>query len=331
MNNIVILSGNGNKPLAKEIALRATHQQPALAIVDTFPDGETKVQIDTNVRGGDVFIVQPTCPPTNNNLMELLLMIDACRRASADRITAVIPFYGYSRQDRKDQPRVPISAKLVANMLVTAGANRILTMDLHAPQIQGFFDIPVDHLYSLPVAHQRAGLHSKVYQTVVVSPDLGGMKRASAFAKAFNADLAIVSKSRVDATTTTADYIVGDVKGKYALLVDDMTETGGTLVNAARLLKERGAAGVSAFVTHALIDNDVARVRLKEAFRANELDFLYTTDTVPLNLDSPANTCFNFSTGGPRIIPLTVAGLFAEAIRRIHNKESVTQLFELGQ
>ncbi|NBQ69311.1 MAG: ribose-phosphate pyrophosphokinase [Nitrosomonadaceae bacterium] len=327
---MVVLSGNGNKPLAREIALRVNGGEPSKAIVDTFPDGETKVQIDSNVRGGDVFIIQPTCPPTNNNLMELLLMIDACRRASADRITAVIPFYGYSRQDRKDQPRVPISAKLVANMLVAAGADRILTMDLHAPQIQGFFDIPVDHLYSLPVAHRGVSTRPGA-QLVVVSPDLGGMKRASAFAKAFNADLAIVSKSRVDASTTTADYIVGNVKGCYALLVDDMTETGGTLVNAAKLLKEHGAVGVSAFVTHALIDNDLARARLRDAFRVGDLDFLYTTDTVPLDLEAARNVYFNFPTGGPRVVPFTVAGLFAEAIRRIHNKESVTQLFELGR
>src|SRR5437667_1244271 len=234
-----IFTGSAHRSLAQQIA-DAIGVPLGEATVTSFPDGETFVKINENVRGRDVFIVQPTCPPTNQNLMELLIMVDAARRASADRITAVIPFFGYARQDRKDQPRVPITAKLIANLLTAAGVNRVLTMDLHAQQVQGFFDIPVDHLYSMPVLikYLRQQLTGK---TVVVSPDLGGLKMASADAEALGANLAIVAKERKSATETEALYLIGDVENSDVLLVDDLTETAGTLTSAAELLKKRGA------------------------------------------------------------------------------------------
>src|SRR5271155_495366 len=210
------------------------------ATVDSFPDGETFVKINENIRGRDVFLVQPTCPPTNQNLMELLIMVDAAKRASAARITAVIPFFGYARQDRKDQPRVPITAKLVANLLVASGAHRILTMDLHAQQIQGFFDIPVDHLYAAPVFYRYLS-SLKLDNLLVVSPDVGGMKMASAYSQLLHTELAIVAKRRTSSTSVDSQYLVGDVEGRDVLLVDDLTETAGTLTAAAKLVKAHGA------------------------------------------------------------------------------------------
>ena len=258
-----IFSGSANRELAQRICDRigiALGQ----ATISSFPDGETYVRIEENIRGRDVFIIQPTSPPTNQHLMELLIMVDAARRASADRITAVIPFFGYARQDRKDQPRVPITAKLVANLLNAAGVSRVLTMDLHAQQVQGFFDIPVDHLYSLPVLikYLRKRLTRK---TVVVSPDVGGLKMASAYAEALGANLAIVAKQRKSATETEALYVIGEVEGADVLLVDDLTETAGTLTSAASILEEtrrarhlcrrfaRGAGGFG--------DSAVAKIR----------------------------------------------------------------------
>src|SRR6201994_3649040 len=231
------------------------------AIVDTFPDGETFVKINENIRGRDVFIVQPTCPPTNQHMMELLIMVDAARRASAARITAVIPFFGYARQDRKDKPRVPITAKLIANLLVAAGVHRVLTMDLHAQQVQGFFDIPVDHLYSMPVLikYLRQRL---TRQTVIVSPDVGGLKMASAYSETLGAGLAIVAKQRKSATETEALYVIGEVEGKDVLLVDDLTETAGTLCSAAETLKAQGALDIYAAVSHAvLVDMAIPRLQ----------------------------------------------------------------------
>ena len=233
-----IFAGNSNRPLADSICT-TIGIEPGKIMLKAFPDGETFAKIEENVRGEDVFVVQSSCPPTNHHLMELFIIIDALKRASADRITAVMPFYGYARQDRKDQPRVPISAKLVANLLVAAGANRILTMDLHAQQIQGFFDIPVDHLYASPVIFDYLK-YSKHNDLVVVSPDVGGLKMAHAYSEMLNADLAIVAKRRTSATNTESIGIIGDIKGKRALLVDDITETAGTPVNAAAILKEEG-------------------------------------------------------------------------------------------
>jgi ribose-phosphate pyrophosphokinase len=279
--------------------------------IKPFPDGETFVKINENVRGEDVFVVQPTCPPTNHNLMELFIMMDALRRASADRITAVLPYYGYARQDRKDQPRVPITAKLVANLLVAAGANRILTMDLHAQQIMGFFDIPVDHLYAAPVMYEY--LRGKnLKNLVVVSPDVGGLKMAYAYSQTLEASLAIVAKRRRSATEVESMAVIGEVRGKNALIVDDLAETAGTLVQAAQLLKKKGARQILACVSHAIL-NEVGIERL----RNSPIDELITTDTVL----RPAIRGVNITT-------LSVAGLLGEAIKRIHGNLSVNSLFE---
>ncbi len=283
------------------------------ATVDSFPDGETFVKINENVRGRDVFIVQATCPPTNQNLMELLIMVDAARRASAARITAVMPFFGYARQDRKDQPRVPITAKLVANLLVAAGVNRVTTLDLHAQQVQGFFDIPVDHLYAMPVLikHMR---EQGIQPEVVVTPDVGGIKMASAYAQALRADLAIVAKRRHSATEVEALHVIGDVADKTVLITDDLTESGGTLTGAAAILKKHGAKAVYVGVSHAVL-TPLAFDRLK----SSSIERLITTDSTPVN--------------APPGLPLSVvsiAGLLGEGIKRIHHDESVTSLFEIN-
>jgi ribose-phosphate pyrophosphokinase len=279
--------------------------------VSSFPDGETFVKIEENVRGEDVYIVQSTSPPTNHNLMEMFIMMDAVRRASASRITTVLPFYGYARQDRKDQPRVPITAKLVANLLVAAGANRVLTMDLHAQQIQGFFDIPVDHLYAAPVMYDYLK-QKNIPDLVVVSPDVGGIKMAHAYSQFLGASLAIVAKRRKSATEVESMTVIGEIRGKNVLMTDDLTETAGTLTTAAALLKRKGAKRIYACVSHALL-NDMGIDRL----RKSKIDELITTDTV----QRPA-------IDGVRITTLSVAGLLGEAIKRIHSNSSVTSLFE---
>lgn len=279
--------------------------------VSAFPDGETFVKIEENVRGEDVFLVQSSSPPTNQNLMEMFIMMDALRRASASRITAVLPFYGYARQDRKDQPRVPITAKLVANLLVAAGANRILTMDLHAQQIQGFFDIPVDHLYAAPVMYEYLKA-KQLPDLVVVSPDVGGLKMAHAYSQVLDAGLAIVAKRRKSATEIEAMTVIGEIRGKTVLMVDDLTETAGTLTTAAALLKRKGARRIYACVSHAIL-NDLGIQRLKNS----NIDELITTDTV-----------LRPAIDGVKITTLSVAGLLGEAIKRIHNNSSVTSLFE---
>jgi ribose-phosphate pyrophosphokinase len=269
------------------------------------------VKVEENVRGEDVFLVQSTSPPTNHHLMEMFIMMDALRRASALRITAVLPFYGYARQDRKDQPRVPITAKLVANLLVAAGADRVLTMDLHAQQIQGFFDIPVDHLYAAPVMYDY--LKKKQLQDlVVVSPDVGGLKMAHAYSQVLEAGLAIVAKRRKSATEIESMAVIGEIRGKSILMVDDLTETAGTLTAAATLLKKKGARRICACVSHAIL-NDLGIERL----RKSNIDELITTDTV-----------FRPPIEGVKITTLSVAGLLGEAIRRIHNNASVNSLFE---
>jgi ribose-phosphate pyrophosphokinase len=305
-----VFSGNSNRPLAEELC---QHIGVPLgqATVTSFPDGESFVRIEENVRGEDVFLVQSTCTPTNHHLMELLIMIDAARRASAHRITAVMPFYGYARQDRKDQPRVPITAKLVANLLVSAGANRVLTMDLHSQQIQGFFDIPVDHLFASPVFFKYLE-QMRGPDMVVFSPDVGGMKMAAAYAGILGAQLGMVWKKRTSATTVQAVNIVGDVAGKDVLLVDDITETAGTLVNAAKILREHGAKSVRAAVSHALL-SPMAYERLG----GGVIDELITTNTIPVEAR------------GLPIRVLSVASILGEAIKRINNNESVTSLFKV--
>ena len=307
-----IFSGTSNPPLARAIA-ESIGIELGKCTVSSFPDGETFVKIEENVRGEDVFLVQSTSPPTNHNLMEMFIMMDALRRASASRITAVLPFYGYARQDRKDQPRVPITAKLVANLLVAAGANRVLTMDLHAQQIQGFFDIPVDHLYAAPVMYEY--LRKKKWgEPVVVSPDVGGLKMAYAYSQVLEGSLAIVAKRRKSASEVESMAIIGEVRGKNALLVDDLTETAGTLTMAAALLKKKGAKKIVACVSHAIL-NEVGVERL----RKSAIDELITTDTVL----RPAISGVNITT-------LSVAGLLGEAIKRIHSNSSVTSLFEFN-
>ena len=279
--------------------------------IKPFPDGETFVKVEENVRGEEVFVVQPTSPPTNHNLMELFIMIDALRRASAARITAVLPFYGYARQDRKDQPRVPITAKLIANLLVAAGVNRVLTMDLHAQQIQGFFDIPVDHLYAAPVMYEYLRA-KKLNDLVVVSPDVGGLKMAHAYSQTLEASLAIVAKRRKSATEVESMAVIGEIRDKNVLLVDDLTETAGTLTQAATILKEEGAKQIMACVSHAIL-NDLGIERL----RKSGIDELITTDTV-----------LRPAIDGVKITTLSVAGLLGEAIKRIHSNSSVNSLFE---
>lgn len=305
-----IFSGTSNEPLARSICT-SIGAELGRCTVKSFPDGETFVKIEENVRGEDVFIVQSTSPPTNHNLMEMFIMMDAVRRASAMRITAVLPFYGYARQDRKDQPRVPITAKLVANLLVAAGAHRVLTMDLHAQQIQGFFDIPVDHLYAAPVIYDYVR-KQKISDLVVVSPDVGGLKMAHAYSQVLGTELAIVAKRRKNDLEVEAMTIIGDVQGKNILLVDDMTETAGTLTAAAGLLKKKGANRIMACVSHAIL-GEIGIERLKKS----DIDELITTDTV-----------FRPAIDGLKLTTLSVAGLLGEAISRIHNNSSVTSLFE---
>lgn len=306
-----IFCGNSNPQLAKEIC-QYLDVPLGEAIVKSFPDGESFVRINENIRGQDVFIIQSTCNPANQNLMELFIMIDAARRASASRITAVIPFYGYARQDRKDQPRVPITSKLVANLLVSAGANRVLTVDLHAQQIQGFFDIPVDHLYASPVLFEYLK-NIDTTNLTLFSPDVGGMKMASAYASMLKVPLGFIAKRRTDAETVEAVSLVGETEGRDILLVDDMTETAGTLCAAAELLKKHGARSVMAAVSHGVL-NDLGYERLSKGL----LDQLITTNTTPVEQRE-----------GVPITVLSVAELLGEGIKRIHNNLSVTGLFEI--
>ena len=310
-DKLFIFSGTANRKLAGNMA---SHLGIPLGDVEItrFPDGEIFVKYLQNIRNADIFIVQPICFTPNDNLMELLIMIDAARRASAQRITAVIPYYGYARQDRKDQPRVPITAKLVANLITVAGASRILTMDLHAQQIQGFFDIPVDHLYASPVIvpYIRERLGDNI---VVVSPDSGGVKMAHAYSDMLNAGLAVVSKRRIDASSVESSHLVGEVKDRICILTDDMTTTTGTLVSAAGLLKEEGAKEVYAAVSHCLI-NDVGRERLMNS----PIIELITTNGVPVTDDCEG-----------KIKVLCIAELLAKAIKYINGGLSVSSLFKV--
>jgi len=306
-----IFSGNSNPELAARI-VRYLGTSLGEVEIRRFPDGETFVKIQENIRGRDIFVVQSICRPPNENLMELLIMIDALKRASAARITAVLPFYGYGRQDRKDQPRVPITAKLVANLLEAAGANRLLTIDLHAQQIQGFFDIPVDHLYAAPI-FVKFLKEKKLKSPVVVSPDTGGVKVAYAYSQMLDCGLAIVAKQRKSPTEVEAITLVGEVDGCSAVMVDDLTTTASTLCAAANVLKDRGAKSIMAAVTHATItDAGVERIK------ASPITELIVTDTVPL-----------IETRGLQATVLSVDELLGEAIRRIHENQSVTSLFKL--
>ena len=312
MDKLAIFSGNANIALAKDICrdLKAKLQD---ALVGRFSEGEIRVKINENVRGKDVFVVQPTCPPSNDNLMELLIMIDALRRASAQRITAVIPYFGYARQDRKDQPRVPITAKLVANLLTTAGANRILTMDLHAGQIQGFFDIPVDHLFAVGIFIDYF-MRENSKDLVIVSPDVGGIKMARAYAKRMGAGLAIIDKRRASAEKTEVMHVMGDVEGKDAIIVDDMIATGSSLIEAAAVLKEYKAKSIQAAVSHGVLSGPA----IERIEKCKELEKLLITDSIPLE-DGRKH---------PKIEVLSIAELLGEAIKRIHNEESVSSLFD---
>ena len=313
MNGIAVLTGNANPKLAKSICDRLKVQLTDV-LVDRFSEGEIRVQIKQNIRGKDVFIIQPTCPPPNENLMELLIMIDAVRRASAQRITVVLPYYGYARQDRKDQPRVPITAKLVANLIVAAGADRVLTMDLHANQIQGFFDIPVDHLYAIHVLCDYF-VAKKLKDLVVVSPDVGGIKMARAYAKRLNATLAIVDKRRDTPTKTEVMHLLGNVKGKNAIIVDDMIATAGSLVEAVDALKAEGVKDVYATVSHGILSGPaIDRIKASKGLKE-----VVITDSIPLTKEKTID----------KIKVVSVATLLADAIKRIHNEESISILFDV--
>jgi ribose-phosphate pyrophosphokinase len=311
-SSIAVFTGNSNPALAEEIA-RHLHVPMGRADVARFSDGEVSVELMENVRGRDVFIVQPTCPPAEN-LMELLMMTDACRRASAKRITAVVPYFGYARQDRRPRAqRVAITAKLVANMIASAGVDRLLTVDLHADQIQGFFDIPVDNVYASPVLLGDAW-KQKYERMIVVSPDVGGVVRARALAKRLDdADLAIIDKRRPRPNESKVMNIIGEVSGRTCVLIDDMVDTAGTLCQAAKALKEEGAIKVVAYITHPVLSGAAI-----ERISKSVLDELVVTDTIPLTEDGRACT---------RIRQLSVAGLLAETIRRISDEESVSSLY----
>ncbi|HET6892910.1 MAG TPA: ribose-phosphate pyrophosphokinase [Pyrinomonadaceae bacterium] len=308
---IKIFCGNANPKLAEEIC-RQLGCDMGRAITTRFSDGEFNFQIDENVRGGDVFIVQPTCPPTDQHVMELLVMIDAFRRSSAERITAVVPYYGYARSDKKDRPRVPISAKLVANLITTAGTNRLLTIDLHAAQIQGFFDIPVDHLYAAPVmiGHYQENLLPNL---TVVAPDTGGAERARAYAKRLDAELALCDKRREKANVAEVMNVVGDVRGRSCLIVDDMCDTGGSLTKVAAALKDAGAARIHACFTHPVLSG-----RAIEQLQKSEIEQIIVTNTIPLR--DHACDC-------NKIKVLSIAPLLAKAIKSIHEETSVSSLF----
>jgi ribose-phosphate pyrophosphokinase len=310
LTKLKIFSGNANIPLAQEIC-DIMGVPLGKAKVKSFSDGEIMVEIGENVRGRDVHVIQSTCEPANNHLMELLVMIDALKRASSATITAVIPYFGYARQDRKVAPRTPITSKLVADLLTTAGADRVLTMDLHAGQIQGFFNIPVDHLYSAPVL--LADMKDRLGDVVVVSPDAGGTERARAFAKRLNADLAIIDKRRSGPNVCEVMNVIGDIEGRVCVIIDDMIDTAGTLCQAAKVLKEKGAKTVYACASHAVLSGP-AIDRINESC----LEEVLVTNTIPT--DGKSARCSKLRT-------VSVAGLLAETIKRIYGDESVSSLF----
>lgn len=312
VSEIKLFTGNANPALAARIA-RYLGIPLGQAKVGTFSDGEIHVEVGENVRGRDVFLVQSTCAPTNDNLMELLILTDACKRASAGRITAVVPYYGYARQDRKVAPRVPITAKLVADLMSSAGVDRVLTMELHAGQIQGFFDIPVDNLYSASLICDHLEREVDLTDAVVVSPDAGGVERARAIAKRIKASLAIIDKRRKAANVAEVMNIIGDVKGKTAILIDDMIDTAGTLTRGAAALKEAGAVDIYACATHPVLSGPAV-----DRINASPIKTVLVTDSIPLNEQAAASD---------RIAVVSVDALLAEAIRAIHHHDSVSRLF----
>jgi len=312
MDELKIFCGRANPALAQRISDYLNMPLGEVSITP-FPDGEILVRLEEDIRGRDVYIIQPTCSPVNESLMELLIFLDCARRASADRITAVIPYFGYARQDRKDAGRVPITAKLAANLISAAGADRTLAMDLHAAQIQGFFDIPVDNLLSEPVL-SRYFTELEMPNLTIVSPDVGNVKRATTYAQRLGADLAIVSKRRVSGTETEIGHIIGEVEGRSVLMVDDMISTAGTVCNAAKLVRDRGAKRIVVGATHAVLCGPAV-----ERLAASPIDEVVVTDTIPLTAETGATI------GKVKI--LSVAPLIGEAIRRIHNNESVSSLF----
>jgi ribose-phosphate pyrophosphokinase len=307
--SLELIAGNACPGLADDIAKELSIQRTS-ARVGRFPDGEIDVQIESNVRGADVFLVQSTSPPVNDNLMELLILIDAARRASATRITAVIPYFGYARKDRKDEGRVPITAKLCANLLAKAGADRVLTIDLHAAQIQGFFDMPVDHLYASPVL-TRHFREQRLHPLTVVAPDVGSSKMARGYANRLDGDLAIVDKRRLDAEKIEVGAIIGEVEGRHVLLVDDMISTAGSITEAARVCRENGAKTVRIAATHGVLCGPA-----RERLRAAPVEEIILTDTIPVD-----------TTGLPKLRVLRIAPLLAEAIMRVHTEQSLSVLF----
>ncbi len=309
-NKIQLFSGRANPDLAIKIVEYLGVSLGRMKVT-CFSDKEIYVEIEENVRGKDIFLLQPTCSPANENIMELLIMIDAFQRASARRITAVIPYYGYARQDKKDRPRVPISAKLVANLITTAGADRVLTMDLHSPQIQGFFDIKVDHLFAAPIIIDYFK-RKNFKDLVILAPDVGGVTRARAYAKRLNASLAIIDKRRPMANKAEVVRVVGDVKNKKVLIIDDMVDTGGTLIASARALEEKGAKEIYAGCTHPVLSGEAY-----QRIQSSPIKELVVTDTIPLREEKKVS----------KIKVLSVAPLLGEAIRRIHEDRSVSSLF----
>ncbi|MBU2985300.1 ribose-phosphate pyrophosphokinase [Saccharophagus degradans] len=312
MADLMVFSGNANPELAKRVVAQLGIPLGEIT-VDQFSDGEISVELLENVRGRDVFVIQPTCAPTNDNLMELLVIVDALHRASAGRITAVVPYFGYARQDRRVRSaRVPITAKVVADMMATVGVDRVLTVDLHAEQIQGFFDVPVDNVYGSPVL--LADIEEQGFEDlVVVSPDIGGVVRARAVAKQLDIDLAIIDKRRPKANVAEVMHLIGEVENRTCLLVDDMVDTAGTLCNAAKALKERGAKKVIAYATHPVLSGPAI-----ERLNASEMDELVITDSIPLSDAAKAS---------PKIRQLTLSHMLAEAMRRISNEESLSAMF----
>lgn len=312
LQELRLFTGTAHKELAREMA-EYLHIHVGDATVSRFSDGEIFVRLNENVRGNDVFVLQPTCTPVNDNIIELLLIIDALKRASAGRITAVIPYYGYARQDRKVQPRVPISSKTVADLITAVGTNRVLTVDLHAGQIQGFFNIPVDNLFATPVLLEYVRQKYDPANLVIVSPDAGGVERARAFAKRLNCSIAIVDKRREKANECEVMNVIGDVRGMDAILLDDMVDTAGTMTQAAQALLDKGARKIAAVCTHAVLSGAAI-----ERINSSVIQELIATNTIPL--DSKRELC-------KRLTVLSVAGLIGEAVKRIHEESSISSLF----
>jgi ribose-phosphate pyrophosphokinase len=309
----LVFSGTANQPLTEEIAQHLNLKAGGIMIRE-FSDGENWIQVQENVRGADVFVVQPTCRPTDRNLMELLLIMDALKRASAERITAVLPYYGYARQDRKDRPRMPISAKLVASLIETAGADRVLAVDLHAAQIQGFFDIPVDHLFAAPILAKHIQMNGHAGNVTVVSPDAGGVERARNFAKRLSAPLAILDKRREQANVADIINIIGEVKGRHCIVVDDLIDTAGTLVKGVEALANAGAAAVTACATHGVLSGPAI-----ERIQNSPVKEVLLTNSIPLRPEAAACS---------KIRTVTIAPLLAAAISSIHEETSVSKLFD---